>query len=184
MDWFSSAPWLAAFGFGVLVLVGIAAWVIYILVEVLRAASQSNRFSGVMQILRATRRLADWAPRPGGRPFTGPLSQRLLFRRPAVSWLRGPTSRPSTPNEARTLGGNGTTINVLERGSLVLYVGPDYWPCISAWVVDVHPDNSCDLEWLHPWEGRMVRAPNVRPERDKAHGLGYWKEHPTSIMKS
>lgn len=164
MTWLSAVPWLVAYAFGLMVMVAIAAWVVYVMAEVARVRRHeilATARGGLARGRILARRL--------------PLGHRGTWRRAVTNFAGGPSRRAAAGRTPTARPG---------RGSLVVYVGPGYWFYISAWVIEAHPDGCLDLEWVHPLHGTPVRTLGVRPKRDETTGGGYWQAHPASLGRT
>ncbi len=161
MNWLASVPALVAYALGLLVIAVILAWVAYVMAEIARAA-----------------RPEAWATAREGLAFGQDLARRLPRGR---DWPRRLLARVTRDWVSRT-GSAAGQLNPPPPGAPVLYVGPGYWTYITAWVIDAHPDGELDVEWVHPFLGVPVRALGVRPERDRAAGVAYWRSHPASRL--
>ena len=159
MNWLASVPVLVAYALGLLVIAVILAWVAYVMAEIARAARPEG-----------------WATAREGLAFGQGLARRLPRGR---DWPRRLLARFTSDWVSRT-GSAAEQLHPPQLGAPVLYVGPGDWTYITAWVIDAHPDGALDVEWVHPFLGVPVRASGVRPERDKAAGVAYWRSHPAS----
>ncbi len=182
MDWLTAVPWLIAYAFGIVVMGAIVAWVTFVMVEVARTARRLEVASQVMDEVR-TLRAATWRTGREGLARGRDLARHFPPGGSKSGWPRGAVGHRRGAGPAHVAAGPGPRSG---RGpaSPVLYVEPEHARFLSAWVVHVHADGSRDLEWLDPFEGRMVQVRNVRPEHDRVESAGYWKEHPASTVTS
>ncbi|MBA3413685.1 MAG: hypothetical protein H0U10_00470, partial [Chloroflexia bacterium] len=165
MDWLTAVPWLIAYAFGIVVIGAIVAWVTFVVVEVVRTARRTDVASQVMDEVR-TRQAATWRTGREQLARGRELARRVPSRGRQGGWPRDVAGHRRGAGSPRATVGSVPPSGI-GPSSPVLYVEPEHTLAISAWILRIHADGSCDLEWVHPFEGRMAQVRGVPPEHNK-----------------